>query len=335
MSKVGNLFVGNQLFCGVAEHLGAPLPPVGLGVGPTKIRGAGFIAGPLLVGDPFTFTKGPNVNEANLMVARCGNPEALPPPPSILKVSSLGFPPTPIDIMLGAPEGPVGITCFCGPQPFLVQSAAIELITLNYNLLAPFMTRIGASQDIGMKFFAGAKSDAGIDWNLSAAFNAAPIIGADAFSNFADFFSPVASLNALQAEKKPFDIPHPTKDGWRLRYVCVEGPTADVYIKGKLIDSNIIELPDYWRNLVDPETITISLTPFGSYQELFVEKIEWGTKIIVKNNAGGAINCHYVVYGERVDTEKNIPEYEGTWDDYPGDNSKYATEGSSSAIKYK
>ena len=127
MSKVGNLFVGNQLFCGVAEHLGAPLPPVGLGVGPTKIRGAGFIAGPLLVGSPFTFTKGPNVNEANLMVARCGNPEALPPPPSIFKVSSLGFPPTPIDIMLGAPEGPVGITCFCGPQPFLVQSVKLPL----------------------------------------------------------------------------------------------------------------------------------------------------------------------------------------------------------------
>ena len=108
-----------------------------------------------------------------------------------------------------------------------------------------------------------------------------------------------------------------------------------MYIKGKLIDSNIIELPDYWRNLVDSETITVSLTSFGSYQELFVEKIEWGTKIIVKNNAGGAINCHYVVYGERVDTEKNIPEYEGTWDDYPGDNSQYATEGSASAIKYK
>ena len=29
--------------------------------------------------------------------------------------------------------------------------------------------------------------------------------------------------------KKNFDIPHPTKEGWRLRHVCIEGPTADVY----------------------------------------------------------------------------------------------------------
>ena len=55
MAKAGDFYVGSQLFCGVAEHAGAPLPPVGLGVGPTKIRGAGFIAGPLLVGSPFTF----------------------------------------------------------------------------------------------------------------------------------------------------------------------------------------------------------------------------------------------------------------------------------------
>jgi hypothetical protein len=128
--------------------------------------------------------------------------------------------------------------------------------------------------------------------------------------------------------KKSFDISHPSKEGYRLRYICVEGPEAEVYFRGKLIDSNTIELPDYWKDLVDIETVGVTLTPIGFYQELFVEKIEWGTKIIVKNNAGGAVNCSYVVYGERKDVDKNISEYQGASpNDYPGDNSQYVING--------
>jgi hypothetical protein len=119
---------------------------------------------------------------------------------------------------------------------------------------------------------------------------------------------------------KAFDISHPTKENHRLRYICLEGPQAEVYCRGKLKDTTVIELPDYWKNLVDMETVGVSLTPIGSYQELFVEKIEWGTRIIVKNNASGPINCSYIVYGERKDIQKNITEYEGTSPkDYPGE----------------
>jgi hypothetical protein len=135
---------------------------------------------------------------------------------------------------------------------------------------------------------------------------------------------------AFWDSKKGFDIPHPTKKDHRLRYICVEGPSAEVYLRGKLKDNNIIELPEYWRNLVDVETIGVSLTSIGHYQELFVEKIEWGTKIIVKNNSGAAINCSYVVFAERKDTSKNIPEYKGlTPADYPGDNREYVINGKS------
>lgn len=124
--------------------------------------------------------------------------------------------------------------------------------------------------------------------------------------------------------KKPFDILHPTKEGHRLRYVCLEGPAAEVYVRGTLKNSNIIELPEYWKGLVDEETIGVTLTPIGTYQELFWEKVEWGTKIVVKNNAGASINCHYVIFGERKDTSKNITEYQGlTPMDYPGDNREY------------
>lgn len=128
--------------------------------------------------------------------------------------------------------------------------------------------------------------------------------------------------------KKSFDIPHPTKEKHRLRYICLEGPEADVYLRGKLVGSDTIELPDYWRELVDAESISVSLTPIGSYQELYVDKVEWGTRIKIKNNSGNSINCSYIVYGTRKDTSKNIPEYEGlTPDDYPGDNREYVING--------
>ena len=135
----------------------------------------------------------------------------------------------------------------------------------------------------------------------------------------------ISSLTTSINSKKPFDIPHPTKQNYRLRYVCLEGPQAEVYLRGKLINQYVIELPDYWRELVDAETIGVTLTPVGSYQELYVEKVELGTHITIKNSAGGAINCTYVVYGERKDTSRNIPEYEGTSPkDYPGDNREYS-----------
>lgn len=132
----------------------------------------------------------------------------------------------------------------------------------------------------------------------------------------------LASRACFWNAKKSFDIPHPTKESHRLRYVCLEGPDADVYIKGKLTEGNVIKLPDYWPKLVNPETINVTLTPIGTYQELFVEDIQWGTRVIVKNNAGGPVKCFYQIMAERIDVEKNIPEYRGlTPMEYPGDNS--------------
>jgi hypothetical protein len=67
----------------------------------------------------------------------------------------------------------------------------------------------------------------------------------------------------ILAAKKNFDIPHPTKPGHRLRHTCPEGPSNDVYCRGKVVNRNEILLPPYWKNLVDWTTITVNLTPFG------------------------------------------------------------------------
>jgi len=120
---------------------------------------------------------------------------------------------------------------------------------------------------------------------------------------------------------KPFDIKHPTKDGYRLRHISLEGPEIAIYKRGKLKDSTVINLPEFWKGFVDPDSITVSLTPIGSYQELFVEEIQWGQKVIVKNASGGPIHCSYVAMAERIDMDKLVVEYEGeSVKDYPGED---------------
>ena len=132
-----------------------------------------------------------------------------------------------------------------------------------------------------------------------------------------------AACQALWDSKKSFDIPHPTKTNHRLRYICTESPKADVYVRGRLKDSNIIKLPDYWKDLVDEDSITVQLQPIGSrHFHLNVEKFD-NKEIHIKEADDKPFECFYHVYGERKDCERNIPEYEGlTPDDYPGDNNE-------------
>ena len=122
---------------------------------------------------------------------------------------------------------------------------------------------------------------------------------------------------------KGFDIEHPKKENHRLRHICVEGPEAAVYIRGKCKDTSIINLPDYWEGLVDIDEITVHLTPFGSQQNLYVEEIRWGKQVVIKNADGGPVNCYYHVWAPRLG-ELHV-EYEGkSAADYPGDQGEHS-----------
>jgi hypothetical protein len=104
----------------------------------------------------------------------------------------------------------------------------------------------------------------------------------------------------LTATTKSFKIDHPTKPGMSLQYACLEGPENGVYVRGKLKDSNVIELPDYWVGLVDSESITVSITAKGRKQDIFVTEIVDNCVYLEGDN----IDCFYVVYGERKDVDK-------------------------------
>ena len=112
---------------------------------------------------------------------------------------------------------------------------------------------------------------------------------------------------------KPFDMVHPTKgEGHRLRYACIEGPEVGVYFRGRTQDNEIV-LPDYWKNLVVIDTITVQTQPVGSAQNIIVK--EWDDNKITLE---GVTDCFYHVYGERKDVNPLVVEYEGnTWEDYP------------------
>ena len=131
----------------------------------------------------------------------------------------------------------------------------------------------------------------------------------------------------ILAAKKNFDIPHPTKPGYRLRHTCPEGPSNDVYTRGKVRNTNEILLPTYWKGLVDWTTITVNLTPIGAHQNVIVKRVD-EDKVYLQSNGGIPINCYYHIYGERSDGERLIPEYEGESPaDYPGNNDEYSVSG--------
>ena len=127
----------------------------------------------------------------------------------------------------------------------------------------------------------------------------------------------------------PFDIPHVTQKGKRIRHIIAEGPEAGIYVRGKIKDTNVIELPEYWDGLIDPETITVTLTQIGYSQDLIVDKIDLGKNIIIRSGVGTNIHCYYEVWASRWinpmnHDEKLIVVYDGeTPDDYPGDNKQF------------
>jgi hypothetical protein len=111
---------------------------------------------------------------------------------------------------------------------------------------------------------------------------------------------------AFTAASKSFDIPHPTKQGYRLRYGVLEGPEHGVYFRG-ITTSNIIELPDYWSNLVHENSFTVQFTPIGNTTIHYLIKIE-DNKVYLDSETG-TINACFLVQAERKDVDKVILEY--------------------------
>lgn len=106
---------------------------------------------------------------------------------------------------------------------------------------------------------------------------------------------------SFAATTKSFIIDHPTKPNHKLRYGSLEGPENGIYVRGKSKEF-VIELPEYWTKLVDPDSITVNLTPIGKTQTLWIKDIR-DNKIFIGSKCS-EVNYFYMVLAERADVEK-------------------------------
>ncbi len=308
MAGFGNLLVGGQFQVTAGLPKGVPGPPAtalgGSAAGP-PVNGSAWIEGPALIGSPLTYPSPRPL--ATMMLGRTKNylaPEANGLP--ILMISSRASAPTPTDLLIGDPSGPVGLTATLAPKVTVTVLGKTTYSAKKTSALG-ILKWYGKIEVRGNTIFKGRSVTTGKKViNGSTTINGPLTVkGACNIKGFLKFDSSIVGTT------KKFDIPHPTKENHRLAHSCIEGPENGVYYRGRLTNSNVINLPDYWRGLVDPETITVTLTPHGSYQELYVKNIEWGTKINVLNNSGGLIDCSYTVFAKRKDVADLVVEYEG------------------------
>ena len=108
---------------------------------------------------------------------------------------------------------------------------------------------------------------------------------------------------SLSFASKSFEIDHPSKPGMKLWHGCLEGPEHAVYVRGRLRNRDTIYLPDFWENLVDPNTITVSLTPIGAHNHLIVKRVQ-KDQVVIQSQGGMPIDCYYHVFAERIDVPK-------------------------------
>jgi hypothetical protein len=325
--------------------------PVALGIGPNKIRGSAFIEGPVQFGNDKTFHPG----EFSFL-----NPP-IPKPEAVVMIGPLKNTDSPIPLICDPLEfipewevSPCGVRGVGAekyeeklandggelyPYSLVVRAGdhttqkkecgvgTTEIVTVPSEAAAIF---IG---DVDIYGYTRVKDRLSVvekaDFNDDVVVRQDVIVGSDIVSR-GDITSEgdvVAFCGVHKLSiKKDFDIPHPTKEGWRLTHACVEGPEAAVYIRGRVTNKTEIELPLYWKDLVDIQSVTVNLTPIGAHQDVIVKR--WDEKKIYLQAKGGmSIDCFYYIMAERKDTEKLIPEYQGNIENYPGDNSQRSIAG--------
>ena len=167
------------------------------------------------------------------------------------------------------------------------------------------VVRNGGNVGVGYVFPAYKLEVAG-DGRFSTDLTIAGNVGINGFSPSSSYGLQVGGnaqvSGSFSASSKSFLIDHPTKENKKLEHGCLEGPEFGVYYRGRA-QSNTITLPDYWTGLVREESITVQLTPKGSFQHLYVVSQSL-TEIVIGAADGETIDCFYTIYGERADIDR-------------------------------
>ena len=147
----------------------------------------------------------------------------------------------------------------------------------------------------------GGGSPGGSDTQVQ--FNDSTSFGGDADLTWNKTTNVLTVAGHIAATTKSFLIDHPVKENKKLQYASLEGPENGVYVRGHTT-SHVIELPDYWVALVDPESITVHLTPKGQPQpSLCVNRVS-ENKVYLSSDQ--YISAYYTVSA----TRKDVPPLE-------------------------
>jgi hypothetical protein len=104
---------------------------------------------------------------------------------------------------------------------------------------------------------------------------------------------------AIFAGTKDFIAPYPGDASKEIRYTSAEAPEALAFVRGKAQVVNgfaTISLPDHFRLSVDPDSMTVNLTPIGGMATVGVVRLD-PDKVVIQ--ASRDMRVDYVVYGER------------------------------------
>ena len=72
--------------------------------------------------------------------------------------------------------------------------------------------------------------------------------------------------------------------------------------RGRLTKSNSLDLPVEWKEIIDPDSVTVHLTQIRTSQDLIVyDYIFFDNKIFVRSGLGSdtEIDCYYIVFADR------------------------------------
>ncbi len=106
---------------------------------------------------------------------------------------------------------------------------------------------------------------------------------------------------------KQFVEPHPADPMKSIHYVSLEGNEAGTYFRGTARTVNgqaVIEVPEDFRIVTDPEGLTVQLTPVGGPASMYVEDEDLN-QIVVHSSRD--VTFHYLVQGIRPDYKNFKP----------------------------
>jgi len=110
------------------------------------------------------------------------------------------------------------------------------------------------------------------------------------------------SGNLTVTGTKNFAVVDPADSRQAIYYTALEGPEAGTYFRGTARTAKgeaVIELPDYFARLTEPERLTVQLTPLGTWGQLYVAE-KTPSRLVVRIAPGSTdLEFDYFVQGVR------------------------------------